>query len=345
MNRRPLLSLALAPLLWGCGASTLQSSTSDAAVDAVDAARDDVAADTVCGILCAAPPPGCHYEGPVSCAPPSCGRLVCADAGTTVSCGGATSVFPSFGRACSAASDCFVAIHQSDCCGSHQAFGLATSERDAFQSAETACERMYPGCGCAGRPTVVDDGSTATSDSDIVATCDSGRCTTHVRHAPMRHRVSDAACATAPAAGACPIPSGPPVSCHADSDCSTGRNGRCIGSRGGAFTCFCTYDTCARDSDCSMGGPCACHGEPYAGGSGNTCVPGNCRTDSDCGAGGYCSPSLSPSGCGGLGGYYCHTPQDLCVDDEDCSTSSGPQSCSFVAARARWECQPLLACP
>lgn len=147
----------------------------------VDAGATDVPRDT-CIPECPAPPPGCHYEGPISCSPPSCGRLVCADAGTEIRCGaGGGGSFPTFDRSCRASSDCYVAIHQTDCCGNSRAMGINASQRDAFERAEMICQPMYPRCGCPARPPVTDDGMTATFSSMIPVECRSGICTTFVR--------------------------------------------------------------------------------------------------------------------------------------------------------------------
>jgi hypothetical protein len=94
--------------------------------------------------------------------------------------------------------------------------------------------------------------------------------------------------------------------------------------------------------DCS-GATCACHGSAYLSG-GNTCVQGNCRVDSDCGSGGYCSPSFNTMSCGGLAGYYCHTPLDKCIDDSDCS-SNGLTVCAYSATASQWQCTMRLFCP
>ena len=100
---------------------------------------------------------------------------------------------------------------------------------------------------------------------------------------------------------------------------------------------------CGTDTDCAMGQLCVCHGSPYSGVQGNTCIKGNCRVDGDCGAGGFCSPSHGTSGCGGVVGYYCHTAMDTCTDDSDCK--GGFEVCAFSDADARWKCQPQLLCP
>ncbi|MBI5516010.1 MAG: hypothetical protein HY909_19665 [Deltaproteobacteria bacterium] len=102
MNRA-LATLILALAVPACGgtvspppaadSSTTDSAVADSAVldtGALDSARPDVPAPDqaseatvgdACAISCAPPPPGCRYEGPVTCMPPSCGRLVCADGG------------------------------------------------------------------------------------------------------------------------------------------------------------------------------------------------------------------------------------------------------------------------
>ncbi len=137
---------------------------------------------------------------------------------------------------------------------------------------------------------------------------------------PMRHRPSATACPSERPASTCdPGMGGPPVGCRADSECTMGVNGRCVGNPHDG--CRCNYDTCRADSDCTTGGPCECRLASRGAAGANVCVPGNCRVDADCGAGGYCSPTLGSCGdYGGLAGYYCHTPSDECVDDADCAT-------------------------
>jgi Cys-rich repeat protein len=138
---------------------------------------------------------------------------------------------------------------------------------------------------------------------------------------------------------------GPGLNCTRDSQCTDGgADGRCVESGGPALFCSCSYDTCVKDTDCPSGQTCACHGSAYTVG-GNACVAGNCRVDSDCGAGGYCSPAYNTMSCGGLAGYYCHTPRDRCLNDSDCPGTSGPQACTYVATAAYWECQAEQLCP
>jgi hypothetical protein len=39
----------------------------------------DAGPDALCQVSCAAPPPGCHYDGSPTCDPPACPPLVCSD--------------------------------------------------------------------------------------------------------------------------------------------------------------------------------------------------------------------------------------------------------------------------
>jgi hypothetical protein len=118
---------------------------------------------------------GCRYE-PDPTSPCSCGMLVC-DGGVCCGTTCETPAFPDFERACETDSGCFVALHQSDCCGTFVALGLATGERERFTGAEASCESMYPGCGCAARPTSADDGTSCLDASPSVA-CVDGFCRT-----------------------------------------------------------------------------------------------------------------------------------------------------------------------
>ncbi len=94
------------------------------------------------------------------------------DGGAGMEC----SAFPTFERGCSAGGNCVIGYHQLDCCGSLRAIGINHSDRDAFDTAETACEATYPECDCAAQPTEADDGSTGTGDATV--DCVSGTCTT-----------------------------------------------------------------------------------------------------------------------------------------------------------------------
>jgi hypothetical protein len=126
------------------------------------------------------------------------------------------------------------------------------------------------------------------------------------------------------------------VACHSNSECTEGRNGRCDGNPHDGYRC--TYDQCYADSECG-GGVCACNGASRA--TNNVCLPGGCRVDADCGASGYCSPTLGS--CGHYGknvAYYCHTADDECVDDDDCSANASGQKgyCAYEKSIGHWKC-------
>ncbi len=88
--------------------------------------------------------------------------------------------FPAFPKTCSADSDCGVAIHQINCCGSTVAWGLDSCALTPFASAEKQCEGQYPGCGCAAFQTRAEDGYSAATPGDFAAKCDAGTCRSYV---------------------------------------------------------------------------------------------------------------------------------------------------------------------
>ncbi len=92
-----------------------------------------------------------------------------------VSCGGSPVKFPQFAKTCANDADCFVALHQINCCGTLGAFGLATGEMASFAAAEAQCQAQYPDCKCAQQPTMGEDGYT-TKDTDFKAVCQASLC-------------------------------------------------------------------------------------------------------------------------------------------------------------------------
>jgi hypothetical protein len=124
--------------------------------------------------------------------------------------------------------------------------------------------------------------------------------------------------------------------CTFDSDCTAAANGRCSDNRG---YWSCSYDKCFNDSECSSGGPCACGGA-YGPDGPNTCMAGNCQIDADCGDDGYCSPTQGDCGSySGIIAYYCHTPQDTCVNDSECSDPErGAGYCMYRPELGHWQC-------
>ena len=87
--------------------------------------------------------------------------------------------FPTFSAACMTATDCGIAIHQTNCCGSTVAIGINANEADAFNAAEKICDAQYPGCGCLGMGPVAQDGKLGTVQTISVA-CQAGQCMTYV---------------------------------------------------------------------------------------------------------------------------------------------------------------------
>ncbi len=161
------------------------------------------------------------------------------------------------------------------------------------------------------------------------------------RRVPLRHRASAVACSTERPASSCMAGMGPPVDCTADSQCTMGVNGRCVGNPHDG--CRCNYDLCNNDGQCSAGGPCECRLASRGASGANVCMAGNCQVDANCGAEGYCSPSLGSCGdFGGTVGYYCHTPADECIDDADCLGDAGflgqRPYCMFAREVGRWVC-------
>jgi len=159
---------------------------------------------------------------------------------------------------------------------------------------------------------------------------------------PQNHRPAATACSMTRAPGPSTITAG---QCKQDSDCvdtTKGQNGRCVFSRIGPI---CSYDECFDDSTC-LSKVCLCRpgGETVATQQANHCLlEGNCLTDGDCGAGGACSPSFSTCGSySGVVAYYCHTPQDTCLDDADCLGADGgfggPGYCMFSPEGGKWIC-------
>lgn len=133
---------------------TSADGAADAATDAATDAAADVAADT----------------------PLDAALDTAADTSIEgVLCAISNPKFPAFAKTCKADADCFVAIHQIDCCGTKAALGLASTQQTAFTAAEALCEQQYPDCKCMQQPTVAEDGYTA-KDSEFKAICQAGLC-------------------------------------------------------------------------------------------------------------------------------------------------------------------------
>jgi hypothetical protein len=93
-----------------------------------------------------------------------------------VVCGTTDEVFPQFDRTCIENEDCVVVVHQTDCCGNQVAWGLAETERDAFEVAEAECMAQMSACACPAGPIVADDGSSTWDPMTLTVGCMAGQC-------------------------------------------------------------------------------------------------------------------------------------------------------------------------
>lgn len=88
-----------------------------------------------------------------------------------LTCNASDSSYPVFSRRCSDATDCAIANHQIDCCGSTIATGIAATDLTSFEEVEAACGAFFPECGCASQPPILDDGSSAINFDTIDVSC------------------------------------------------------------------------------------------------------------------------------------------------------------------------------
>jgi hypothetical protein len=152
---------------------------------------------------------------------------------------------------------------------------------------------------------------------------------------PKSHRASKQTCSNADTpppttttfAPRMPIADGP--ACKSKADCKEQANGRCAAGH-------CTYDGCYDEKDCGNK-VCQCDQE---GKRGYYCKGGDCAVDSDCGSNGYCSPTYGMS-CGaftGVVGYYCHTKEDECSNDDECVKGKEHGYCAYDPDQKHWRC-------
>jgi hypothetical protein len=184
----------------------------------------------------------------------------------------------------------------------------------------------------------LDDATEAGGDGQTLVT-DAGAISWDGR-APLAHRDASVACPRErdhDASLPCPEGTPPPGSqCVTNADCTGGQNGRCLCAP--SFDppdtgTVCSYDQCFADTDCPPRVPCGCR-DVNIYGNPNTCnSASNCAVDSDCPSTGFCSQS-------GGAGYYCHTPNDACIDDVGCppATFMNLSACLFDGSRGVWRC-------
>jgi hypothetical protein len=164
---------------------------------------------------------------------------------------------------------------------------------------------------------------------------------------PQNHRAQATACPAQRGAGDAFTP-GSADECTSDATCVASPNGRCLFYGGSGH---CSYDACASDADCSGGTVCDCRPSGTSNHP-NVCLQANCRTDADCGTSGYCSksdipgaiPPWEPNSPGFTTmfqtGYFCHAPNDCCIDNADCAPNGTHYDYCLYAGqnRAPWQC-------
>jgi len=159
---------------------------------------------------------------------------------------------------------------------------------------------------------------------------------------PSVHRSVGTICpATRGPGSICTGPGVGTAQCAKDSDCATGKNGRCSSSYGPLADCTpsCSYDACQGDSDCPARVPCECRDSATSESSNECVMGGNCAVDTDCGPGGFCSPGVLEGLCEHPI-YFCHTPKDTCTDAFDCPAlpSGAPQKCNYDMKSGHFAC-------
>ncbi|MCY1004419.1 hypothetical protein OV079_02310 [Nannocystis pusilla] len=77
---------------------------------------------------------------------------------------------PGVDRSCQFDQDCLVVFHQTDCCGSVDAYSVNVQSTDAWQTAAAPCT-FEPFCDCAPQPTDAEDGESTADKDEIVALC------------------------------------------------------------------------------------------------------------------------------------------------------------------------------
>lgn len=79
---------------------------------------------------------------------------------------------------CNLDADCVAVTHTTNCCGAAVWLGIRATEKPRFDTLEAACDKTYPGCGCASGPPETDDGSVVPFGSMPGVICQAGTCKT-----------------------------------------------------------------------------------------------------------------------------------------------------------------------
>jgi hypothetical protein len=133
--------------------------------------------------------------------------------------------------------------------------------------------------------------------------------------------------------------------CGSDGDCTAGLNGRCSFPDGPPPTCmrFCSYDEC----------PSVWTARPRSRASAGTHLTARMRISASRAATARSTPTADPWVTARLEDlcdhpmYFCHTPQDTCTDDSDCTplNSGIDQTCNYDSQIGHFACGPGCALP
>jgi hypothetical protein len=74
-------------------------------------------------------------------------------------------------KTCSVDRDCMEKIHMTDCCGNSRSIGINVSTFAEYSRCEQIWRDHFPGCGCAGRDPVADDGKSVASGTQATVHC------------------------------------------------------------------------------------------------------------------------------------------------------------------------------
>jgi hypothetical protein len=148
--------------------------------------------------------------------------------GGTAGAGGASACaqVPTLDRSCAVDGDCLAVTHTTNCCGSANWIGIRSSEKARYDTLETACDKSYPGCGCAAGPPTTDDGSVVPFGGMAGVSCQGGTCKTF-------SKACGQACGTGRSCSTCMAPDAGAASacslhCMKDTDCTEPKRTKCL---------------------------------------------------------------------------------------------------------------------
>jgi hypothetical protein len=116
----------------------------------------------------------CIANGAACASGATCANSMCP----TTACN-PTMMFMDFttGANCTVPTDCAIALHKVDCCGSQNALGIRMDQVTAFNTAETAWDATCTACMCTAQPIHAQAGGNCAM-ANITVNCDGGMCRT-----------------------------------------------------------------------------------------------------------------------------------------------------------------------